>query len=270
MRSIIDGIRLCKVQRLRYRNGDMADLEAQLVLSGARQAVMIMITTDGVFSMDGYIAKFDQICDLADRYGALGDGRRLPCRRYPRRQLAAAVGEHPTGSMERVDIIDRHLGQGAWGCLRRLYLRRVRRSSQLLRQRSASLPVLHTPLPPPIVGATLKVLDLLAQFAISCVSSYGTTPPGSAPGMTAGRLRYPAWRTSHRPGQMISDVAQAGIAGYSCLLAKGIYVVAFSYPVVPCDKARIRWAGSPYALRSGIGGAQLREGGRELSTTGPV
>ncbi len=230
--SIIDGIRLCKARRLRYRNGDMADLEAQLVLA-TRDSRNVMIATDGVFSMDGYIARLDRICDLAERYGALV--------MVDDSHAVGILGGNGRGShehhqvMERVDIITGTLGKALGGACGG-YTSTRKEIVQLLRQRSRPY-LFSNSLPPPIVGATLKVLDLLGQSA---------------------QLRQRLWdntrwfRASMQeqgfdilPGEhpivpvMIGDAARAARLA-ELLLAKGIYVVAFSYPVVPRDRARIR------------------------------
>ncbi|MGA8705789.1 MAG: glycine C-acetyltransferase, partial [Steroidobacteraceae bacterium] len=155
--SIIDGIRLCKARRLRYRNGDMDDLEVQLL--AARGSRRVMIATDGVFSMDGYIAKLGEICDLADRYGALvmvDDSHAVGV-------LGAAgrgTAEHHRVT-QRVDLLTGTLGKALGGACGG-YTSGKREIIQWLRQRSRPY-LFSNSLPPTITAVTLKVLQLLKQ-----------------------------------------------------------------------------------------------------------
>jgi len=229
--SIIDGIRLSKAQRFRYRNGDIEDLEAKLKeASGARR---ILIATDGVFSMDGYIAKLPEICDLAERHkamvmvddshavGFMGQGGR-------------GTHEHHR-VMGRVDILTGTLGKALGGASGG-YVSARKEIVELLRQRSRPYLFSNT-VAPAIVGASLKVLDLVARtkqlrdrlfsntrfFREQIVAKGFTILPGEHPIVPV----------------MFGDADLAAkTAGR--LLQKGIYVVGFSYPVVPTGKARIR------------------------------
>jgi glycine C-acetyltransferase len=229
--SIIDGIRLCKAKRFRYRNGDMADLEAKLAeAQGARQ---ILIATDGVFSMDGYIAKLPEICELAARFGAMvmvddshavgfigAQGRGTP--------------EH-CGVMDKVDIITGTLGKALGGASGG-YTSGRKAIIDLLRQRSRPY-LFSNSVPPPIAGASLKVLELLsaggelrervhanAALFRSLMTNQGfDLLPGEHPIIPV----------------MLHDATVATRMAEK-LLARGVYVIAFSYPVVPKGRARIR------------------------------
>jgi len=229
--SIIDGIRLSKAKRFRYRNSDMQELEARLrEAQGARR---ILIATDGVFSMDGYIAKLPEICDLAERYGTMV--------MVDDSHAVGFLGEHGRGTPEycgvngRVDILTGTLGKAMGGACGG-YTAARREIVELLRQRSRPY-LFSNSLPPVVVATTLKVLDLIER---------------------SGELRRRLWENTRffregmtkqgwdiLPGEhpivpvMIGDAVRA-VRLAEALLAKGVYVVAFSYPVVPQGKARIR------------------------------
>ena len=229
--SIIDGVRLCKAQRFRYKNRDMADLEAQLV--AAKDCRYRIIATDGVFSMDGYLAPLDEICDLAERHDALvfvDDSHAV-----------GFVGEHGAGTPElfgvqdRVDILTGTLGKalggasGGYTCARAEIV-------EMLRQKSRPY-LFSNSLAPAITGATLRVLeliqgsaDLLAQLREN--TSYFRTE------MTARGFEIPDSTHPIVP-VMIGDAVKAAKMADE-VLARGVYVRAFSYPVVPKGKARIR------------------------------
>ncbi len=229
--SVIDGIRLCKARRLRYRNRDMQDLEEQL--GAARDARRRLIATDGVFSMDGYIAPLKEICDLAERYDALvmvDDSH--------------AVGfMGPTGLgtpelhgvQDRVDIVTGTLGKALGGASGG-YTSGRREIVGLLRQRSRPYLFSNT-IAPPIVAASLKVLDLLTTSDNLRACLHANT--------ALFRERMTALGFDILPGEhpiipvMLGDAQKAGQLA-DRLLEKGIYVIAFSYPVVPHGKARIR------------------------------
>ena len=229
--SIIDGIRLCKAKRVRYRHGDMAELERGL--QEAEGSRLRLIITDGVFSMDGDLAKLPEICDLADRYHAVvavddshATGILGPTGRGTAEQL---------GCLDRIDIITSTLGKtlgGAAGGFTCAGTEIV----EFLRQRSRPY-LFSNALPPPIVLAARKALELIAQssdlrdrlhanakFLRTGLEKAGfTLKPGSHPIIPI----------------MLGDAALAsGMADK--LLERGIYVVGFSYPVVPQGQARIR------------------------------
>jgi glycine C-acetyltransferase len=229
--SIIDGIRLSKAHRLRYRNRDMDDLEQQLRdTAGARRR---LIATDGVFSMDGYVTPLKDICDLAERYDALV--------MVDDSHAVGFVG--PTGRgtpelhgvMDRVDIITGTLGKALGGASGG-YTSGRREIVSLLRQRSRPYLFSNT-VAPPIVAASLKVLELLTQSDDLRARLRAHT--------RLFRERMSALAFDILPGDhpivpvMLGDAARASQLA-DRLLQKGVYVIAFSYPVVPQGKARIR------------------------------
>ncbi len=241
--SIIDGIRLCKARRLRYRNRDMADLEAQLQASA--DARRRLIATDGVFSMDGYVAPLEAICHLADRYDAMvmvDDSH--------------AVGfMGPTGRgtpelhgvTDRVDIVTGTLGKALGGASGG-YTSGRREIISLLRQRSRPY-LFSNSVAPAVVGASLAVLDLLAESNDLRARLRENT--------AWFRERMTSLGFDVLPGDhpivpvMIGDAAKASRMA-DLLLAKGIYVIGFSYPVVPVGKARIRTQLSAAHTRSDL------------------
>jgi glycine C-acetyltransferase len=229
--SIIDGIRLSKAQRFRYRNGDMNDLEEQLKqASGAR---IRMIATDGVFSMDGHIAKLREICDLADKYKALvmvDDSHAVGF------MGAKGRGTHEYHQvMGRVDILTGTLGKALGGASGG-YTSGRKEIIELLRQRSRPY-LFSNSVAPPIVGASLKVLDLLSETSELRNRLFANTrffrERMSAAGFEVLEGEHPIVPI------MLGDAAVATRMA-DALLAKGIYVIGFSYPVVPKGKARIR------------------------------
>jgi glycine C-acetyltransferase len=229
--SIIDGVRLCKARRYRYRNGDMADLEARLQESAdARQR---LIATDGVFSMDGYIANLPAICDLAEKYNAMvmvDDSHAVGF------TGAEGRGTHEHhGVTGRVDVITGTLGKALGGASGG-YTSGRREIIELLRQRSRPY-LFSNSLAPAIAGASLKVLDLL--------TSGGELRDRLRENTRFFRERMTALGFSILPGEhpiipvMLGDAKVAADMAER-MLAEGIYVVAFSFPVVPQGKARIR------------------------------
>jgi len=229
--SIIDGIRLSKAQRFRYRNGDMNDLEEQLKqASGAR---IRMIATDGVFSMDGHIAKLREICDLADKYKALvmvDDSHAVGF------MGAKGRGTHEYHQvMGQVDILTGTLGKALGGASGG-YTSGRKEIIELLRQRSRPY-LFSNSVAPPIVGASLKVLDLLSETSELRNRLFANTrffrERMAASGFEVLEGEHPIVPI------MLGDAAVATRMA-DALLAKGIYVIGFSYPVVPKGKARIR------------------------------
>jgi len=229
--SIIDGIRLSKARRLRYRNRDMADLEAQLKASA--DARRRLIATDGVFSMDGYVTPLGEICDLADRYGAMV--------MVDDSHAVGFVGARGRGTPElhgvsdRVDIVTGTLGKALGGASGG-YTSGRREIIDLLRQRSRPY-LFSNSVAPAVVGASLRVLDLLE----------------SSDDLRARLRENTVWFRENMTGLgfdilpgdhpivpvMIGDAARATQMA-DLLLEKGVYVIGFSYPVVPVGKARIR------------------------------
>ncbi len=233
--SIIDGVRLSKAKRYRYKNNDLADLEAKLREADAAGARFKLIATDGVFSMDGIIANLAGICDLADRYDAIV--------MVDDSHAVGFIGEHGRGTPEfcgvqgRVDIITGTLGKALGGASGG-YIAARREVVELLRQRSRPYLFSNT-LTPSIAAASLKVLELLASDE-------------------GARLRQRVRANGERfreamsaagfdlvPGQhpiipvMLGDASVASRMA-DALLKEGVYVIGFSYPVVPKGRARIR------------------------------
>lgn len=229
--SIIDGVRLCKASRFRYRNRDMADLEARLVeAAGARRR---LIATDGVFSMDGYVAPLDQIVALAERYDALV--------MVDDSHAVGFVG--PTGAgtpelfgvQDKVDIVTGTLGKALGGASGG-YTAAHREIVEILRQRSRPY-LFSNSLAPSITAASIAVLDLLASSG-ELLSTLRENTAWFRQAITEAGFTVPASDHPIVP-VMIGDATAAG-AMADRLLQKGIYVRAFSYPVVPQGNARIR------------------------------
>jgi glycine C-acetyltransferase len=229
--SIIDGIRLCKAAKLRYRNGDMDDLESKL--KDAANARYRLIATDGVFSMDGYIAKLERICDLADKYDALV--------MVDDSHAVGFVGKNGRGTPElcgvegRIDIITGTLGKALGGASGG-YTSGHKEIIDMLRQRSRPY-LFSNSVAPPIVAASLKVLDLVAESSILRERLRDNTRLFRE-GMT--RAGFDILPGGHPIVPVIFGDATLAARMAELLLSKGIYVIAFSYPVVPLGKARIR------------------------------
>ncbi|MCZ3387812.1 MAG: glycine C-acetyltransferase [Actinomycetia bacterium] len=229
--SIIDGVRLCKAQRYRYANRDMAELEARL--QEAADARYRLIVTDGVFSMDGYYAPLDEICELADRYDALvmvddshavgfvGDGGRGTPARY--------------GVEDRIDILTGTLGKALGGASGG-YVAARREIVAVLKQRARPY-LFSNSVAPAVAGASLAVLDILAESGELRNQLEGNAARFRA-GMSAAGFEL-------RPGEhaivpvMFGDAVVASAVAQK-LWDAGVYAVAFSFPVVPHGQARIR------------------------------
>ena len=229
--SIIDGVRLCKAQRLRYANNNMADLEAKLV--EAQGARFRMIATDGVFSMDGFIANLSAICDLADKHNALvmvDDSHAVGFMG----RTGRGTHEH-CDVMGRVDIITGTLGK-ALGGANGGYTSGKKEIIELLRQRSRPYLFSNT-LAPTIAGASLKVLDLLTastQLRDTLEANTSFFREGMA------KLGFNILPGTHPICPVMLGDAALATKFADAMLAKGVYVIGFSYPVVPKGKARIR------------------------------
>ena len=229
--SIIDGIRLCKARRYRYVNNTLADLEARLKEAAA--ARFRLIVTDGVFSMDGYIANLAGICDLADKYQALV--------MVDDSHAVGFMGRHGRGTHEhhnvmgRVDVLTGTMGKALGGASGG-YVSGRKEIVELLRQRSRPYLFSNT-LAPAIAGATLKVLELLtASTALRDKLEANTR--FFRDGMA--KLDFNILPGTHPiVPVMLGDAALASKFA-DAMLAKGVYVIGFSYPVVPEGKARIR------------------------------
>ena len=231
--SIIDGVRLSKAKRFRYSNNNMADLEQQLIAANEAGARYKLIATDGVFSMDGYLANLSAVCDLADKYNAMV--------MVDDSHAVGFIGENGRGThehcgvMDRVDIITGTLGKALGGASGG-YTSGKKEIVEWLRQRSRPYLFSNT-LAPVIAAASIKVLDLLesgndlrkklqdnAQYFRSKMSALGfDLLPGEHPIIPV----------------MLGDAALAKKFA-DMMLAEGVYVVGFSFPVVPKGKARIR------------------------------
>ncbi|MDQ0936763.1 glycine C-acetyltransferase [Streptomyces turgidiscabies] len=231
--SIIDGIRLSKARRFRYANRDMADLERQLKEAAESGARRKLIVTDGVFSMDGYVAPLREICDLADRHGAMV--------MVDDSHAVGFVGPGGRGTpelhgvMDRVDIVTGTLGKALGGASGGYVAARAEIVA-LLRQRSRPYLFSNT-LAPVIAAASLKVLDLL--------ESADDLRTRLAENTALFRRRMTEEGFDILPGDhaiapvMIGDAMKAGRMA-ELLLERGVYVIGFSYPVVPQRQARIR------------------------------
>ncbi len=231
--SIIDGVRLCKAARYRYQNNDMADLENQLIEANKNGARHKIIVTDGVFSMDGLVAPLDKICDLADKYDALVMIDECHATGFIGKTGRGTLEEK--GVMDRVDIITGTLGKAMGGAMGG-YTTAKKEVIEILRQRSRPY-LFSNSLAPAIVGASIKVFDMLAND-------------------TSLRDKL-AWNTEYFKTEIKKagfdivdgDSAIVPIMLYDAklsqtmanmLLKEGIYVIGFFFPVVPKDKARIR------------------------------
>ena len=226
--SIIDGVRLCKARRYRYKNNDMADLEERLKEADAAGARVKLIATDGVFSMDGIICNLKGVCDLADQYNALV--------MVDDSHAVGFVGKHEYNGVEgRVDIITGTLGKALGGASGG-YTSGRREIIDLLRQRSRPYLFSNT-LAPAIVGASLELFDMLEESTQLRDHLEETTAYYRKQLTDNGFDIIPG--THPCVPVMLYDEKLAGEFARR-MMAKGVYVVAFSFPVVPKGKARIR------------------------------
>ena len=231
--SIIDGVRLCKAKRYRYKNNDMADLRAQLEDARASGCKKILIATDGVFSMDGYIADLKSICDLADEYDALT--------MVDDSHAVGFMGEHGRGTAEycgvmgRVDIITGTFGK-AMGGASGGYTAARKPIVELLRQRSRPYLFSNT-LAPAICAATLRTIDLLEES-----TALRDKVHENAAYFRAGmeKLGFDLLPGEHPIVPVMLYDPKVAHEFARRMLDKGVYVVAFCYPVVPKGKDRIR------------------------------
>jgi glycine C-acetyltransferase len=238
--SIIDGIRLCKAQRYRYKNCDLTDLETQLKAATEKNARFKLIVTDGVFSMDGLIAPLKEICDLADKYQALimvDDSHAVGF------LGAHGKGTHElTGCLGRIDILTGTLGKALGGASGG-YLTARKEIVDLLRQRSRPYLFSNT-LAPSIAAASLKALDLVEQSP-DLLQNLARNTKYFRQKMTDAGFTIPGGTANQHP---ICPVMMGGGGGDAVLAQKiaarmldlGVYVIGFFYPVVPQGKARIR------------------------------
>ncbi|MCE3017571.1 MAG: glycine C-acetyltransferase [Pirellula sp.] len=229
--SIIDGVRLCKAQRYRYKNNDMSDLRAKL--EEAKSARFRLIATDGVFSMDGTIADLASICELADQYDAMV--------MVDDSHAVGFVGPQGRGThelcgvMDRIDILTGTLGKALGGASGG-YTSGAAELVELLRQRSRTYLFSNT-IAPPVVAGAIRALELLEKSTSLRDQLESNTAFFREEMLRRGMNILPG---SHPiTPVMIGDAAKAGHVAKS-MLDDGIYVIAFSYPVVPQGKARIR------------------------------
>ncbi|MAU76434.1 MAG: glycine C-acetyltransferase [Crocinitomicaceae bacterium] len=231
--SIIDGVRLCKAKRFRYANNDMTDLETQLQAASEAGARFKIIVTDGVFSMDGYVAEISKICDLADKYDALV--------MVDECHATGFIGKTGRGSIElhdalgRVDIITGTLGKALGGAMGGFTTGR-KEIIELLRQRSRPY-LFSNSLAPNIVGASLEVFKMLDESTALRDRLEDNTNYFKA-GLRAAGLPFNDGESAIVP-VMLGD-ARLSQQMANRLLEEGIYVIGFFYPVVPQGAARIR------------------------------
>ena len=231
--SIIDGVRLCKAARYRYANNDMEALEEQLIEASKQNHRFKIIVTDGVFSMDGIVAKLDEICDLADKYDAMV--------MVDECHAAGFIGETGRGTLElkkvmgRVDIVTGTLGKALGGAMGG-YTTGKKEIIEILRQRSRPY-LFSNSLAPAIVGASLKVFELLSNDTslrdkLEWNTNYFRTEMEKAGFDLVGAdaAIVPVMLYDAKLSQVMANK----------LLEEGIYVIGFFYPVVPKEKARIR------------------------------
>jgi glycine C-acetyltransferase len=229
--SIIDGVRLCKAQRYRYKNCDMADLEEQL--KAAQKNRFRLIVTDGVFSMDGFVAPLDKICDLADKYNAMV--------MVDESHASGFIGKTGRGTIElknvmnRVDIVTGTLGKALGGAMGG-FTSGKKEVIEMLRQRSRPY-LFSNSLAPHIVGASIAVLDMLSETT-SLRDKLEANVNYFKQGIKKVGLEIKEGDSAIVPVMLYdAKLAQQFAAK---LLDEGIYVIGFFYPVVPKDKARIR------------------------------
>jgi glycine C-acetyltransferase len=231
--SIIDGVRLCKAQRYRYLTDDMVDLERQLIAADTAGARIKLIATDGVFSMDGTVARLDLICDLAEKHGALV--------MVDDSHATGFMGKTGRGSIEyrgvmgRVDVVTSTLGKALGGASGGFTSGR-KEIIEILRQRSRPYLFSNT-VAPAIVGAAIKAFEILSASTELRDRLEENTAYFRESMNTAG-FAIPAGDHPIVP-IMLGDARVAGEMAER-LLALGIYVIGFSFPVVPKGKARIR------------------------------
>jgi glycine C-acetyltransferase len=231
--SIIDGVRLCKAKRYRYNNNDMVDLEKQLIDANNAGVRFKLIVTDGVFSMDGYVAQLDKICDLAEKYDAMVMTDEC--------HAAGFIGATGKGTPEycnvmgRVDIITGTLGKALGGAMGG-YTTGRKEIIELLRQRSRPY-LFSNSLAPSIVGASIEVLNMLGE-STALRDKLESNVKRFKAGMKAAGFDFKDGASAIVP-VMLYDAKLSQVMADK-LLEEGIYVIGFFYPVVPKDQARIR------------------------------
>jgi len=231
--SIIDGVRLCKAQRYRFKNSDMNDLEEKLKEAKSKGAKQMLIATDGVFSMDGYVANLKGICDLADKYGAMV--------MVDDSHAVGFMGKHGRGTHEyndvmgRVDIITGTLGKALGGASGG-YTSARKEIVDLLRQRSRPYLFSNT-VAPSIISASLKVLDLLSETTELRDRLENNTK------YFRDKIKEAGFEIKEGVHPIVPIMLGDAVLSQKMaarLLEKGVYVIGFFYPVVPKGTARIR------------------------------
>ena len=231
--SIIDGVRLCKAARYRYKNSDMEDLEKQLIAASENNSRFKIIVTDGVFSMDGIVAPLDKICDLADKYNALV--------MIDECHATGFIGKTGRGTLEeksvmgRIDIITGTLGKALGGAMGG-YTTGKKEIIEILRQKSRPY-LFSNSLAPAIVGGSIKVFDMLANDT-SLRDRLERNTNYFKKGMKQAGFDIVDGDSAIVPVMLYDAKLSQTMADQ--LLLEGIYVIGFFYPVVPKDKARIR------------------------------
>ncbi|WP_179344530.1 glycine C-acetyltransferase [Winogradskyella ursingii] len=231
--SIIDGVRLCKAARYRYKNSDMEDLEQQLIAANSNGARYKIIVTDGVFSMDGIVAPLDKICDLADKYDAMV--------MIDECHATGFIGETGIGTLEekgvlgRIDIITGTLGKAMGGAMGG-YTTAKKEVIEILRQRSRPY-LFSNSLAPAIVGASIKVFDMLKNDN-SLRDKVDWNTKYFKKGMKDAGFDIIDGDSAIVPVMLYDAKLSQTMA--NMLLTEGVYVIGFFYPVVPKEKARIR------------------------------
>ena len=231
--SIIDGVRLCKAGRFRYKNNDMASLEQQLIDANEKGFRNKLIVTDGVFSMDGVVADLAGICDLADKYDAMVMVDESHAAGFMGR-TGRGTPEH-CGVSDRIDIVTGTLGKALGGAMGG-YTTGKKEIVEMLRQRSRPY-LFSNSLAPMIVGAAIKVIDLLSESTALRDKLMDNTEYFKK-GMTAAGFDIVKGDSPIVPVMLYDAALSQKMANK--LLEEGIYVIGFFFPVVPKEKARIR------------------------------
>ena len=230
--SIIDGIRLCKAKRFRYQNRDLADLETQLKVAAGSENILIV--TDGVFSMDGYFAPLDGICDLAEKYGALVMVDDSHASGFIG-STGAGTPQH-YGVQNRIDILSGTLGKALGGASGGYISSRHPAIVEMLRQKARPY-LFSNSVPPSVVAGTIAALELISAHPELAIKTMENSALFRSLMSENGFDLLPG---NHAIVPVMFSDEHVAVAMAKALFERGIYAVAFSYPVVPMGKARIR------------------------------
>ncbi|CAB5103500.1 unannotated protein [freshwater metagenome] len=230
--SIIDGIRLCKAKRFRYQNRDLADLETQLKVAAGSENILIV--TDGVFSMDGYFAPLDGICDLAEKYGALVMVDDSHASGFIG-STGAGTPQH-YGVQNRIDILSGTLGKALGGASGGYISSRHPAIVEMLRQKARPY-LFSNSVPPSVVAGTIAALELISAHPELAIKTMENSALFRSLMSDNGFDLLPG---NHAIVPVMFSDEHVAVAMAKALFERGIYAVAFSYPVVPMGKARIR------------------------------